>query len=417
MLMLGKVSVEAVDAASLASVWQTGTLVCVLGVILGLDPLLGRAFAARDEHIFAERFWQGVLLAVLLSVPLGISWLFTRPALTLLGQDAHLAELAHRYVLVQLPSLPLLLIFFVLRQALQNRNVVRPTLFVVLIANVVHAAANAVLIYGWAGMPARGLIGAGMATAISQMFLCIALYIWMRCARHELGAWVRYRKTPLRGLSAILEQGIPVGVQYGLEQWAFQAMTLFVGRLGKVELAAHAIALNLVSLTYMVPLGISAAAATRTSHLWHAQRPRQILLSAWTSVGLGAFVMAFAALILLGLRWQLPRLYVESAAVIDLCAGVLPIAAAFQVFDGAQVVAAGVLRGQGRPLPALFAVLFANFVIAWPLAYWLTSHFNFGLYGVWWPFVIALGAVALLLLSQIGRFQRTEPINQELACC
>jgi MATE family multidrug resistance protein len=217
------------------------------------------------------------------------------------------------------------------------------------------------------------------------------------------GAWVPWSRAAFsaREIRKILALGLPVGVQTSLEVWAFSGAALIAGRLGAAALAAHSIVLNMASLSFMMPLGVSLAAVTRVGNLLGARRPEDAQRAAWVAIALGAGVMTLSAVGFVALRQWLPRLYTHDAEVIALCAAILPIAAAFQIFDGAQVAGCGVLRGMGRTRPAALFNLISYWLLGLPLGAWLGLRAGFGLAGIWWGLCIGLACVAALLIGFI----------------
>jgi MATE family multidrug resistance protein len=402
-LMLGRFSVEALSAAALANVWIWGTLHVAMGIVFGIDPLVAQAHGARDGARAAFALQRGLVLSVYLSVPLALAWLGTEEFLRATGQDPALAAAAERYTRLQIPSVPFFLAFLALRQYLQGREIVRPALFVIVAANVVNAAANYALIFGHFGLPRLGLDGAALATALSRAFCLAALaaLVW-RFALHR-GAWAPWtrRAFGLRGLGEVLALGVPVGVQIALEAWAFSGAALIAGVIGTEALAAHTIVLNMAALSFMMPLGIGLAAVTRVGNLIGARRPEDAQRAAWVALALGAGVMAASAALFLAFRHELPRLYTGDLAVVALAASIFPIAAAFQVFDGVQVVACGVLRGMGRTRPAAVFNGISYWLLGIPLGWWLGLRAGWGLAGVWWGLCIGLAVVATLLVAWI----------------
>jgi MATE family multidrug resistance protein len=210
-------------------------------------------------------------------------------------------------------------------------------------------------------------------------------------------AWAR------DNLGLIVRHGVPVALQMGLEVWAFALCTLMSGLLGTTAAATHAVVLNLASLSFMVPLGVSLAAVTRVGNLIGAARRDRAQLAAWCAFGLGGTAMAMSGMTFAVFRHWLPRLYTTEPQVVELAATILPIAAAFQVFDGVQVVGAGILRGMGRTLPAAWFNLLAYYVLALPLAWWMAFELGLGLAGIWWGLALGLAVVALMLLAWVHR--------------
>jgi MATE family multidrug resistance protein len=179
--------------------------------------------------------------------------------------------------------------------------------------------------------------------------------------------------------------------------------TLMAGLLGELGLAAHTVVLNLASLSFMVPLGLSIATVTRVGNLIGAGNPQAAQRAAWVALGLGALTMsAFSLSFVLGRHW-LPTWYTAQPDVIALAAVTLPIAAAFQLFDGVQVVGGGVLRGMGRTRPAAVFNLVGYYALAMPFGWWLAFERGLGLPGVWWGLASGLASVAVLLVLWISR--------------
>lgn len=404
-LMLGALGVEQLDAASIGRVWIWGTLVFAMGVVLGIDPIASQAHGAADEVGLTQVRHRGVVLACVLGPLVAVSWLFTGPALRLMGQEEVLVAEAVRYVYSQLPGALFFLLYIVYRHWLQAQGKMKPILWVTLSANVLNALVDWVLIFGHWGAPRMGIAGAGIATAATLCYMMVGL------------AWASRRQDRTRGapnfgraafepvaLRRILGLGAPVGVQVSLEYWAFSITTLWAGLLGIDALGAHTIAITLASLTFMVPMGISFAGATRVGNLVGAGDLDSAQRSAWVALVLGGGVIG----VLAGLpfwiwREAIPALFTQDAGVIALAATILPAVAAFQVFDGIQVVGAAVLRGMGRTVPAALFALLGFYVLALPAAWWLGFRAELGVAGIWWGMALGLAAVAVMLIVYIAR--------------
>jgi MATE family multidrug resistance protein len=399
-VMLGRLSVEALAAASIGNVWVHGTMDFGVGILLGIDPLIAQAHGARDGRSAGLALQRGIVLALWLSLPVSLLLLATDRFLLATGQAPELAAAAQTYVLAQIPSVPFYLVYSALRQYLQCRGIVRPALVVVLIANVWNALLAWALIFGHLGAPPLGLLGAGLATCLVRIASCFALaaMVW-RYGLHR-GGWVPWSREALAlsGQRRILALGLPVAVQMALEFWAFSGATLLAGRLGELSLAAHTIALNMAAIAFMLPLGVSRAAVTRVGNLIGAHRPGDAQRAAWVSFALGAGVMTISAALFVGLRASLPRIYTPDAEVIALVASILPVAAAFQIFDGAQVVGCGILRGMGEVRPAMVFNLISYWVIGLPVGGFAALSLGYGLPGLWWGLAFGLACVAAALL-------------------
>ena len=298
-----------------------------------------------------------------------------------------------------IPSIPFFLLLSVLRQYLQGREIVRPALYVTLVANVVNALANWALIYGNLGAPELGILGAGIATTFTRIFSLVALVALTRMARLHQGAWQPWsrRALDIKALREIVSLGFPIAIQISTEMWAFNFFTLLAGSLGTQAAAAHGIVLNLASISFMAALGVAVATTTRVGNLIGAGRPVDAQRAAGLAMALGAALMSLAAIGFVIFRNALPRLYTPDVEVIALASAILPVAAAFQIFDGTQAVGCGVLRGMGRPRPAAVFNVIGYWLLGLPLGWWIGYRQGW-LGGLWWGLVLGLGVVALCLV-------------------
>lgn len=405
LVVVGRVSVEAFAAVAIANPWQYATLLFANGILMGLDPLVSQAHGAREGERAGLALQQGIVLALLMSPWVILAWTQTEEVLLLLGQDPALAHQAERYLLVQIPSVPFFLVYAALRQYLQGREIVRPVLWVVLLGNVVNALGNWVLVFGHWGFPALGLTGAGLATSLTRIAM-FGAGVWLLLAfRLHEGAWLPWSRRAFEGagLRALIAIGFPIAIQMSLEMWAFAGSNFIAGGLGAEAVAAHSLVMNLASITFMVPLGIAQGTAVRVGNLIGAGNVAQSQRAAWLGIGMGAGFMTLSAVGFVAGRELLPRLYTPEAALIAAAATILPIAGAFQVFDGTQSVASGVLRAMGRPGPAAAFNLVGYWLIALPIGGWLALRTDAGLPGLWWGLcaglvVVAIGLVLLIWL-------------------
>lgn len=404
-MMVGRLSVDALAAAAIANAVIHGLLLVGQGVIFGIDPIVSQAHGAQRPHLAAEAMQRGVLLSLAVSVPLALLLGFTEEVLLALGQAPALAAEAQRYTVVQIPSVPCFLVFMAIRQWLQGREIVRPPMWIMLVANVFNAAANYVLIFGVAGWAGHGLLGAGIATALTRSLIAFALIAWVYWFRLHEGSWSTpgWHLFDRAEFARILRVGGVVAAQLAFEVWAFTGSTLIAGWLDPVSLAAHTVALNLASLAFMMPLGISQGAVARVGNLIGAGHPLDAQRAAKVAMMFGGGVMTISAVLFVTLREWLPRLYTDDPLAIAACAAVLPIAAAFQIFDGIQVVGCGVLRGMGHTRPAAIFNFIGYWIVGLPLGVTLAFRFGFGLSGVWIGLAAGLLLVATALSVYIAR--------------
>ena len=397
-MLMGRAGNTALAAVSLGNAWTHGTILVAMGIVMGADPILSQGYGAGDNRTVALTFQRGLVLSVLLSVPVSLLWLCTRPVLGLFGQDKALSALAHTFVSLQAPTAFGFLVFTIARQYLAGRGIVAPSLWVVLVVNAINALLTWRLVFG--GGHLAPVVGAGIAGMAVRTLLPTLLLALIFVRGFHKAAWVPWQRASFdwKKIAQIAWLGFPIGLHFGLEVWAFQLATLMAGKLGPVPLGAHAIVLNLASLSFMFPLGISTAASVRVGNLIGAGDEEGARRAARLSLCLGAGVMALFGLTFYFGRWSLARAYGAEPAVQALCARVLPIVAAFQMLDGTQVVASGILRGLGRTKPAAIFNLGGYYFLALPLAYGFGGRRGGGIEGIWWGLAVGLLFVASGLL-------------------
>jgi MATE family multidrug resistance protein len=400
-IMVGRLSAEALGAVALGNVYFFAVGVFGMGVLMALDPLVAQAVGAGDEPAVARAVQRGLLLALAMAIPCSALLLFARPALRLVGQPDVLADGAGVYARCLVPGVLPFYAFIVLRQTLQARERMRPIVLTIIGANLANVVLNWMLIYGRLGAPQLGIAGSAWATTVSRWLMMVALLAlaWRELRPHlapfrpEVLEW-----PPLARMLAI---GSPIGLQNVMEYGVFGTVALLMGRLGTIPIAAHQVAINLASLTFMVPLGISAAAAVLVGQgvgrgdLPGARRAARAALAC------GVAFMSATALIMLVVPGPLARLYSREAPVVGLAAALLPIAGAFQIFDGLQVVSLGILRGLADTRVPFLIALLGFWLLGFPVSLALGFERGLGAIGLWWGLVVGLAAVAVLLLARV----------------
>lgn len=403
-MMVGRAGVLEVGAVMLGNVWKMGTVMVGMGVIFGITPLVSQAHGAGDGVRAALALQRGVVLALVFTVPTALAWMGAEPVLLAFGQSEETAARAALYLQAQLPSLPFFLVWMAQREYLQGRGIVLPTFFIAILVNGLNGFLNWVLIFGNLGAPELGAVGAGWATCVMQVLLPVLTWLWIRVARLTEGAWTPWGRAAIdpAGLREVLRLGVPVGLALLFEMWAFQTMTLWAGQLGDEPLAAHSFVLNMASLSFMVPLGIAIASTTRVGNLIGAGDPPAAQRAAWVAFALAGLTMGgFGLLYALAPR-ALVRLYTDELVVVAQAAAIMPIVAAFQVFDGLQVVGGGILRGMGRTKPPMVIHFLGFYGLGLPLSWWLTFRLDHGLAGLWWGIALGLMVVSLAFVVWIG---------------
>lgn len=410
-MMVGHIGIDAMAAAALATQWASVTLMFGMGLVTGVDPLISQGYGSGEREEVARGLHQGLWVGLGASLLIAGSWMFLEPLLLLWGQSAAVARDAQYYLNAQLPSVPFFMLTVALRSYLQNRGITMPGFVVMALANVLNVLFNWVFIFGIGSFAGWGLLGAGIATSCSRIIVGLGLwaYVW-RFGLHT-GYWVPFtrRSFTWKRTRRTLALGIPIGLSYLSEVLAFSGSTFVAAKLGNVATSAHVIVLNLAALNFMVPLGVALAAAARVGHHVGRKDHPAVLRTIRVALVCGAAFMAALGMLLMFTRHLIPRLYTDAEAVIAVAVAAFPIVAAFQVADGTQVVAAGVLRGMGRTRIAMASNLVGYYVLGLPLGIWLAFERGMGVPGIWWGLLVGLCVVATTLLFWVHRV-RHQPL-------
>jgi len=278
---------------------------------------------------------------------------------------------------------------------------VTPVMTALVTANLVNVGVNWLLIFGNLGAPQLGVDGAAWATCISRIYLAVFLFVTILLHHRRLG-W-GLRKVPLRlerkCLARLVTLGLPAAVQVTLEVGVFAVVTLLAGRLEPVDLAAHHVVLNIASVTFMVPLGIGSAGAVRVGHAIGRCDPVGAQRAGWSALTLGGGFMTAAAIVFVMEPRALLSLFTLDAAVVQTGVALLLVAALFQLFDGLQGVATGVLRGLGDTRTPMLWNLGGHWVVGLPGGYLLAFVLGWGVVGLWIGLSIGLTVVGVVLVA------------------
>ncbi|MBK6778929.1 MAG: MATE family efflux transporter [Gemmatimonadetes bacterium] len=400
-IMVGHLSPEALAGVALGNIYFFGAAIFGLGALMALDPVIAHAVGAGDHDAIGRGVQRGMVLAILLTLPTALL-LWPAPALlAFFKQPAEVAPAAGAYARLCIPGVLGLFLFTVFRQSLQALHRVRPIVITIVVANLANAGLNWVFIYGRLGAPAMGVAGAALATTICRLLMAALLLL---LAWPLLGPHVRpfHRQAfERRPLMRLLRLGAPIGAQHQLEYGVFGVVGLLMGNMGTAQVGGHQIALNLASVTFMVPLGLSAAAAVVVGHaVGRGDRPAAAR-AAGAALAVAVGFMGITALAFLLLPLPLARLYTGAPEVLVIAAALIPLAGVFQVFDGIQVTAIGILRGLGDTRTPMLTGLLGFWLLGLPVSLYLGFGRGYGPVGLWWGLVLGLVSVAIVLVMRL----------------
>ncbi len=416
-VLLGRVGPDILAAAALGVNLYVFCLIFGMGLLTAASPMIARERGRRPHSVRDVRrtVRQSMWSAVMLVLPM---WLFlwhSEAILLLLGQDPSLSAQAQSFVRHLMWALLPAFLYLVLRNFLAAMERPLLSLAVALGAVVMNALINICLIFGVPsiGLPALGLVGAGIGSSItvSLEFLVLAMILnrHPRFRRYHLFGrfwrpdWARFRE--------VWRLGFPIAVTLSLEVGVFNAAVFLMGLIGAASLAAHQIAIQIASLSFMVPMGLAQAVTVRVGHAYGRGDRVAISRAGWTSFVLGTGFMALMAIVMWAMPHHLIAIFLDpadpaNAMVIPLAVAFIGVAALFQIVDGAQAVGAGMLRGlHDTKVPMAFA-LFGYWAVGMATAVTLGFGFDWGGVGIWTGLAAGLAVVSVLMLARWSARER-----------
>lgn len=401
-IMVGRLGPAAIGAVAVGNaVFYTPSLFGV-GLQLGLDTLVSQAHGRKDYDECHRWLAQGIYLAIAITPPLMILAALASFAFVPIGITPAVAIPGAAYLRVLVWSLFPLLVYSAARRYLQGVGQVRVITLVYIAANLLNWGGNWLLIYGHWGFPAMGVRGSALSTVIARisMGVFLMLFAWRYERRRGHPLFRHWARPQLDRLKRLCRIGLPAAGQILLEVGAWNAATLSAGWLSPVAVATHQIAINYASVTYMVPLGISAAAAVSVGHAIGAGDKARARRAGWFSLGLGTIFMLLAAIVFVAAPKPLIELFTSDPRVLAIGPSLLWVAAAFQIFDGIQTVCTGALRGLGETRAPMIANFLGYWILGLPLGLTLCFMLKWGIYGTWIGLTLALIVISLILLRR-----------------
>jgi MATE family multidrug resistance protein len=400
-VMLGRVSSEALAAGAVGSLYFFSIIIFGIGLLMSLDPVVAQALGARDDEAMRRGVQRGVILAVLSAIFAALLLWPAERMLTLLEQPEAIIPDAAAYVRWSIAGLLPFQLFNAFRQTLQAMHRVLPMASAVVLANLLNVFLNWVFIYGNLGVPAMGVVGAAHATWITR-WVMVALILWF--AWRDLGPALRpWRRESFefKPLARMIAIGAPVGLQLSAEGIAFGFTGIMMGWLGTVTLAGHQVTLSIVSLTFMVPMGVAGAGAVMVGRAVGAGDMDAARRDAVAALVCGVGFMMLTATLFMTMPGALARLYTPDGATIAMVLLLLPVAGVFQVFDGMQVVSAALLRGIGDTRVPMVLHLLSFWAVGIPLGAFLSFTVGWGATGLWWGLTAGLASAGVLQLARV----------------
>lgn len=414
-ILLGSLGADALAAGGLGASTFFVVVTLLQGILSSVSVTVANARGARADHRVPHIYWSGLVLSALLAVPAFVLLSFSQPILLAFGEPAGLARDVGAYTgVLRWASLGSLIGVGMMRAFLPAIGAARRLLWISIASVGVNAVLNYGLIHGAYGLPRLGLLGSATATTITVWSTAIALVALLH-GRAHYRRFVTAARPNVPIMSELFGIGWPVAITYGVESTLFLATGLMIGLLGETQLAAHQIALNVSSVTFMVPLAIGQAANVRVGYWLGAGQPVAARHAGFVAIGLGVAFMSLSGLVMIVAPQAIVRLYLRlddpaNARTIAIAASLLGVAAIFQVVDGVQAISSGCLRGLKDTRIPMLAAAFGYWGIGFPTGYLLAFHAGLGARGLWWGLAAGLASVAMLMALRFHRMTK-QPLH------
>ena len=407
-VMVGHLGTDPLAAAALGNVIFHLLMTFGIGVSYAITPLVAAADGEGNIRESASILKHGTLINFSISIILLLLVAVGGRGLYYLNQPEQVVELSLPYLNIIISSIIPLMLFQSGRQFAEGLSQTRQAMVVTITGNVLNIVLNYILIFGKLGFPALGLNGAGYATLISRVFMAVLMWTYLvKSDRYsKYLAIIKQIKTSIIMIRKMLRIGLPAGFQFIFEVGAFGLSAIMIGWFGAQSLAAHQIAINMASISYMMASGLAAAATIRVGNQLGKRdisTLREVSFSIFTMVIF--FMSTFAVIFILG-RNYFPMLYINENEVIAIASSLLAIAALFQIADGVQVVGLGALRGLADVRIPTFVTFVAYWVIGLPVGYVLGFTLKLGVQGIWYGLSLGLFVAAIMLFIRFNRLTK-----------
>jgi len=411
-LLAGHLDAHTLGAVAIGtSVWSLA-IVTAIGVMMSLSPSVAQLNGAGRREAIGPLFRQALWLALALGLVLGLAVRFGgEQVVARIGIDAKLVPDVVHFLHAIAYGAPALTVFFALRGLGEGIGMSRPTLYFSALGLALLAPVGYVLMYGALGVPRLGALGSGIATALVLWLQTAAFAVYVATRRHyrDLHLFAHFERPNARLLGELLHVGLPMGVTLLMEAGLFVAVALAIGTLGTDVVAGHQVAINVASVTFMVPLGLALATTVRVGHAVGRGDAQGVRDAGLVGIGLTLCTQLVASGLMLSLPRQIAALYTEDTEVVALAARLLVLAGLFQFSDGLQVAANGALRGLKDTRIPMFITMFAYWGVGMPVGWWLAFPHGFGARGMWMGLIAGLSMAAALLSWRFWKLAHRAP--------
>lgn len=411
LFMVSRLGTIPLAAVSFASATFIIGFVFSTGILIGMTPLVGKAYAGGEQSRLSGLLQNGMSLSIMLGVVTSLVMFSLSFLMPYMGQDPAVVEFARPYFIILSFSVFPVLIFTSVKQFLEGIGNTSIAMAITIISNLLNILFNYLLIYGKGGFPEMGVLGAGIATLIARCAMPLMYIIYLR---FKVNWWQYFKGYSLRQIDwqviiELLKIGFPIAAHILLEVSAFALSGIMVGWLGAAPLAGNQIAQNFSHLTFMIVLGIASATTVRVSHQLGAENFKGLKMAAIASIHLCLLANLITGSMLIGFSRIIATAFSADPEVIAIGSQLLIMAGIFQLSDGMQAVGAGILRGLQDVKIVMIYAFIAYICINLPLGYFLAFTCGMGAVGVWTAFIFGLSVAAILFrLRYLKHFKQMD---------
>ncbi|MBK9293942.1 MAG: MATE family efflux transporter [Oligoflexia bacterium] len=406
--MVGKLGPEAIGSVALANAIFFFVSIFAIGLCSPLDHFVSKAMGEkRSPNEITSWRLQGLYFSILISLPLMVFIQIVIHNLQAFGAADITVTGAKAFSKYYIPSLLPFMVYFSQRQFLQATGFAKQVSYSLILGNILNISLNWVFIYGNLNMPAMGVQGSSLSSLLTRIILALYL-IFLSFKFQKQVSW----RLDYKYIDKLFKLGLPAGLHHLFEVGVFSLSTALASKLGPLKLAAHSIVLNLASFTFMFPLGLSSASAIRVGNYLGGNKKQEMFNTGYASFYIGLIGMIITGLFLFLFGIPLTGLFTKDLEVINYAGQILLIAALFQIFDGIQVIGAGVLRGAGETKFTALSNFIGHWLIGLPVGVYLCFFTLLGLRGLWMGLSLGLIYVSIVLFLAWRKKERLILKNQ-----
>jgi len=397
-VMAGQIGPVHLAALAIASSLWHPILLFSHGIISSMVPIVAQLYGGGRRESIGEYVFQGFWLSAALCVPSILILCNLEPVMELIGYEPEVIRISDGYLKAISTALPGVLLYGVLQHFNEGIAFTRPNMYFHVVGLGLNILGNYTFMFGNFGFPQMGAVGAGWASSLVWNSMCVVMLLFCMRARRfqKFRLLEKFQWPSLTHLREILRIGLPTGFATMAEVGLFAIVALMVGVLGVTNTAAHSVTINIASISFMIPWGLSTAITSRVGFAIGRGEPEKARRIGFSGVLLCGIVMSCMALIMVTIPEILTGIYTDDSAVTAIAVQLLLMAALFQLSDGLQVGALGALRGLKDTRIPMFVNLLSYSVLGLPSAYLLGLHWNYGAIGLWTGMIVGLTVAALL---------------------